>query len=312
MSSPLYALTCQHSMNIGFRENLGFGANVLFALTPLAAIFSNSRSAGAGIGSWHWNRIQYALEGMGSKKKLTKFSMGHYFQERGCMAFGEFINHCLGRVELVKYSEGTKNSPDMIWPELRARVSQSWLMSPRMSWIRLDGKLSIWVEARALDAQPTLVDGIALDLLMAGNVSYWFNRGIDDVNQLMSFDEVEPTTMKIAKAGPYHFNSKVTWNGREYRAVNWVLDCLIPNALTGIKEDNLCELAWAENLLSVLKRTLSRKLTGSDWIMSRSFKSFNAGQPEGTAIARALQDMAQIQNDYNPDFDNPCGLVDLR
>ncbi len=312
MSSAMYALTAQHSLNIGFNGQLGFGANILFALTPLAAIFSNSRAAGNGVGRWHWNRLQYAMSGMGSEQKLLKFSMGNYFTQRGCLAFSEFIDHCLSRVELIEPDAGLKTSGNVMFPQLRSRASQSWMLSPRISWIGDENsKISLWAEARAIDAQPTVIEGVALDLLMAGNSSYWYYRGLEDVADLIPHSEVEPTTWQIAKNGPYHSDSTVNWNGRNFQAISWVLDQLIPNALEGLERDSLCRTDWAEKLFAVLKRTLEFRCTGSDWIKDQAISYMSKGMNQPLAISTSLMDMAEIQANFTPDFSNPSGLVDL-
>ena len=203
--STLLAGTCfQESTNVGFAsDRMGVAGNILLALSPLCAAFSNSALCGARLGRRYGNRPWLWNRSLHPQCKSSVFSMGRYFAYRDARCLLEWLQFVRSRRSLLRPTQAGKGLEAFRpWPTLKTDSGFSWAQTLRPSWCELEEKIDFWWELRGLDTQLTPMMTFALEQLLVGVALSYLHAGLEDVTELISHNCMGASYLKVLCQGP--------------------------------------------------------------------------------------------------------------
>ena len=279
-ASPLLAgRTAQLSTNASYnRPAVAFDLHL--ALGWVAAVFSNSAGRGVyGLRHDAWNF------GMDKDGKLTGFDPNGYLCQAGRSAedsLVQWIRFVAGGEEILPPEAFGKVTGR--FPLLERKLSTRWMKSARLRWNVTDDQLEFRIEDGFVDSQPTMLDSLALILLIEGAKTKLLEQdGLERADVLLSVDEAKRAHRSIRRNGP--LRSIVNWRSRDCDPREVICEEIIPAAIEGLQIKGVAR-SFSESLFDLLKAQISGSelKTGSAWFRRRST---SAG--ENAAIAELAQ-----------------------
>ncbi len=126
-----------------------------------------------------------------------------------------------------------------------------------------NGKPHLRIENRVLPSGPTVMDEIANTVFWLGAME-GMNLEIDDVKELMSFDDAKDNFLKAAKFG---IDSKFTWfDDEKITAVQLIKEKLIPIARKGLESKNI-DKKDIDKYLDIIEGRADSHMNGARWML---------------------------------------------
>ncbi len=126
-----------------------------------------------------------------------------------------------------------------------------------------DGVPHLRIENRVLPSGPSIPDEVA-------NAAFWFglmsnlSNDYEDISRHADFGETKMNFLAAARLG---IQSQFTWlGGRSWPADKLILDELLPRAEEGLRRKGIDE-EDIERYLGIIEKRVSRRKTGSAWIL---------------------------------------------
>lgn len=257
--------TANLSSNASY-NNAALAFDLHLALGWVSAVLSNS--AGNGL---YAARPDAWIYGMDSKGLLTGFAPPDGYL---CQAGRSEVDSLLRWFDYVAQGDDILSpeefgKPCGVHPFLQRKVSVRWMKSARMRWTVQDGQLELRIEDGFGDAQPTMLDGLALVLLIEGAKTKLLHDGIEYADQLLPVEEARRAHEDIRRNGPKR--AEFCWRGSMRNPISVILEEIIPMAIEGLVLKGL-ERSFCERLFGLIQRQIGGKhlQTGSAWFRRRA------------------------------------------
>jgi CBS domain-containing protein len=248
--------------------------NIAQAVTaPVMAIAANSPIV-FGRRLWHESRIALFQQSLDTRtthdhmrERSPRVSFGKDWLQESIM---EIYKEDISRFRVLISSDVQEDSLAAIKegkvPKLRAlqvHNSTVYRWNRPCYGISDNGKPHLRIENRVIPAGPTVLDEVA-------NACFWLGLTlgmadeIDDIRELMSFDDARDNFGKAARFG---IDSKFTWfNDEKVTCCQLILDTLIPIARKGLKKRKVAKKD-IDLYLGIIQERAETHMNGARWML---------------------------------------------
>ena len=280
--------------NTGFQFHLQIGPKIFhkmynFAQLIAAPVLATSVNSPMLFGKRLWNETRIAvfqqatdtrIIGNYHLESLPRVTFGNNWLKKSLIEiFKEDITKY--KILLKSLSQQSKKTINQNLPKLHALTLHN---STVYRWNRpcygiYKKQPSIRIENRMLPAGPTIVDEIANSAFWLGLLTFYKNSDIDDVSQIMKFDDARINFYAAAQQG---IDATFKWfNGKRIEARKLILNELIPKAAIGLSSINI-KPKDIEKYLNIIKERTATRKNGARWIIDSYDKLSNKFSKQNT------------------------------
>lgn len=283
--------------------------NIAQALAaPTMAIAANSPLV-FGKRLWHESRIamfQQALDTRTThehmRERSPRVSFGKKWLDKSVL---EIYQEDITRFKVLLSSDIEEDSLQSITdgkvPKLRSlqvHNSTVYRWNRPCYGISDNGKPHLRIENRVLPAGPTKIDEIANAMFWLGCMIGMADE-VDDVRELMSFDDAHDNFGKAAKFG---IDSNFTWfNDDKVGCCDLIINKLLPMARKGLAKRKV-DQADIDKYLNVIEQRAQKHMNGSRWIL-RSYTELKKTYSTDESLSILTASMIKNQRANIPGHD---------